>query len=113
MNVDKAEDDCTQNADTEKCEDDDNLLVIDIISECILSRNMSGKSVVGRRGGEGGGGGGGGGGDVGEQVITDQLQVSERFPTITRDQGAQYQEEKSRSAVSEVIVLCWHGRDSW
>ena len=33
MNVDKAEDDCTENADTEKCEDDDNLLVIDIISE--------------------------------------------------------------------------------
>ena len=33
MNVDKAEDDCTENADTEKCEDDHNLLVIDIISE--------------------------------------------------------------------------------
>ena len=33
MNVDKAEDDRTQNADTEKCEDDHNLLVIDIISE--------------------------------------------------------------------------------
>ena len=33
MNVDKAEDDSTQNADTQKCEDDHNLLVIDIISE--------------------------------------------------------------------------------
>ena len=88
---------------------------------------MSRKSVVGRSGG------GGGGGDVGEQVITDHLQVSERFSNITSYQGAQYQEEKSRSAVSkrksfrekfsgparrlveepEVIVICWHGRDSW
>ena len=33
MNVDKAENDCTENTDTEKGEDDDNLLVIDIISE--------------------------------------------------------------------------------
>ena len=33
MNVDKAEDDGTQNTDSEKCEDDHNLLVIDIISE--------------------------------------------------------------------------------
>lgn len=33
MNVDKAEDDRTENTDSEKCEDDDNLLVIDIISE--------------------------------------------------------------------------------
>ena len=33
MNVDKAEDNCTQNTDSEKCEDDHNLLVIDIISE--------------------------------------------------------------------------------
>jgi len=49
MNVDKAEDDRTENTDSEKCEDDDNLLVIDIISECILSGNMSGKSVVCRR----------------------------------------------------------------
>ena len=65
---------------------------------------MSGKSVVGRRGG--GGGGGGGGGDVGEQVITDHLQVSERFSNITSYQGAQYQEEKSRSAVSENKVFC-------
>lgn len=32
MNVDKAENDCTENTDTEKGEDDDNLLVIDIIS---------------------------------------------------------------------------------
>lgn len=97
MNVDKAEDDRTQNADTEKCEDDHNLLVIDIISECILSRNMRGKSVVDWREG-----GGGGGGDVGDQVITDHLQVCERFCNITRNEGAQYQEEKSRSAVSEV-----------
>ena len=59
------------------------------LPECILSGNISGKSVVSRRGG----GGGGGGGDVGEQVITDQLQVSERFANITRYQGAQYQEE--------------------
>ena len=33
MNVDKAEDDRTENTDSEKCEDDHNLLVIDIISE--------------------------------------------------------------------------------
>ena len=91
---------------------------------------MRGKSVVGR---QGGGGGGGGRGDVGEQALTDQLQVAERFSNITRYEGAQYQEEKSRSAVSkrksfrekfsgparrlvegpEVIVICWHGRDSW
>ena len=33
MDVDKAENDCSQNADTEKGEDDDNLLVVDIISK--------------------------------------------------------------------------------
>ena len=32
MNVDKAENDRTKNTDTEKCEDDHNLLVVDIIS---------------------------------------------------------------------------------
>ena len=59
---------------------------------------MRGKSVVGR---QRGGGGGGGGGDVGDQALTDQLQVTERFSNITRYEGAQYQEEKSGSAVSK------------
>ena len=32
MDVDKAENDCTKDADTQECKDDEDLLIIDIIS---------------------------------------------------------------------------------
>ena len=41
---------------------------------------------------------------AGDQGVTED--VPQRFSNITSYQGAQYQEEKSRSAVSENKVLC-------